>query len=258
MEFHIDDTTKAVRCCEEISRSAKRHALLQYPQESVGCVADDEYVPLINVSPSPTKNFVVREYPDNMQALIHSHPDILPAPSAADMRQQQAMQIPWGIVSVDGRTNQASDVEWFGDQTPIPPLVGRTFLSGVRDCWCLVRDWYRINCPSIGNTLPQLPRDPDWFKNGKDLLTRQNVLDAGFVFLHGRNDLRVGDMVMGKIASRVVNHCGILLPDGLVLTHSEGRLSHKEVVRQWIQSADYVIRHQEFLNENTPLARSSG
>ena len=260
MQFHIDDTTKAVRCSDDISKHAKQHAIREFPRESVGCVVGDDYVPLVNSSPQPTKSFVVRaaDCPDDMQALIHSHPNMLPAPSAADMRQQQAMQIPWGILSVDEQTQQASEVEWFGDQTPIPPLIGRTFLSGVRDCWCLVRDWYRINCPSIGESMPQLPRDHDWFRQGSDLLNRDNVRNAGFLFLSSRDDLRAGDIVMGKIASRVVNHCGILLPEGVVLTHSEGRLSHREVVREWLRTADYVIRHKEFVNEKTTSARTPG
>lgn len=244
MQFHIDDSQKAVRCSDEISQKARSHAWRAFPTEAVGCVVDGEYQELKNIAEVPGTSFVVDEYPDEVEAIIHSHPDMPPHPSAADMRQQQAMSVPWGIIGVDGRTAQTTEVEWFGDKCPIAPLVGRTFLSGVRDCWCLVRDWYRENHPDIGNRMPQLPRDFDWYRRGEDLLSRDNISKAGFRILDNRGDLRIGDLVMGRIASRVVNHCGILIQDGLVLSHTEGRLSRREVVGPWIRRAEYVLRHR--------------
>ena len=65
-----------------------------------------------------------------------------------------------------------------------------------------------------------------------------------WIEIDNRGDLRVGDIVMGKISSRVVNHCGILVAGGLAISHTEGRLSRKEVVRPWVRRAEYVIRHR--------------
>lgn len=244
MQLHIDDNQKAVRCSDEISQKAREHAWRSYPVESVGCISGGRYVELRNESPQPGSEFIVEDYPDKIEALVHSHPDMRPHPSAADMAQQQAMGVPWGIIGVDGQTAQTSEVEWFGDTCPIPPLVGRTFLSGVRDCWCLVRDWYRINHPDIGDRMPQLPRDYDWYRHGVDLLSRENISLAGFRIVDNRGDLHIGDIVMGRIASRVVNHCGVLIQNGLVLSHTEGRLSRREVVGPWVRRAEYVLRHR--------------
>jgi len=244
MQFHIDDSHKAVRCAESISRKVREHAWRAYPTEAVGCVVGGKYVELKNIAALPGTSFVVDTYPDDVDAITHSHPDMPPHPSAADMRQQWAMSVPWGVVGVDGQTAQTTEVEWFGDKCPIPPLVGRTFLSGVRDCWCLIRDWYRQNYPDIGDRMPQLARDFDWYRKGEDLLCRENISKAGFRIVDNRSDLHVGDIVMGRIASRVVNHCGILIQGGLVLSHTEGRLSRREVVGPWIRRAEYILRHR--------------
>ena len=92
--------------------------------------------------------------------------------------------------------------------------------------------------------MPQLPRDYDWYRNGVDLLSRDNISLAGFRIVDNRGDLHIGDIVMGRIASRVVNHCGVLIQNGLVLSHTEGRLSRREVVGPWVRRAEYVLRHR--------------
>lgn len=244
MQFYIDETEKAVRCNAKLEHEIRQYAWECFPAEAVGCIVDGRFLPLRNVAEDPSKQFRVADYPDNIEALVHSHPNMQPCPSAADMAQQQAMAIPWGILGVDGPSGRTTEIEWFGDQCPIPPLIGRTFLSGVRDCWCLVRDWYRLHHPEIGNAMPQLPRDFDWYRHGQNLLSRENIEAAGFEQIDNRGDLRVGDIVMGKISSRVVNHCGILVAGGLAISHTEGRLSRKEVVRPWVRRAEYVIRHR--------------
>ena len=111
MQFHIADSQKAVRCSDEISQKARSHAWRAFPTEAVGCVVDGEYQELKNIAEVPGASFVVDEYPDEVEAIIHSHPDMPPHPSAADMRQQQAMSVPWGIIGVDGRTAQTTEVE---------------------------------------------------------------------------------------------------------------------------------------------------
>tara|TARA_Y100000004_G_scaffold193902_1_gene257301 strand:+ start:2560 stop:3300 length:741 start_codon:yes stop_codon:yes gene_type:complete len=244
VDFHIEESTGAVRCGSTLSAHIKAHAWQQYPKESVGAIVRGEYVPLHNVHPSPHTGFMVNQYPDDLEALVHSHPDTLTCPSAADMSQQAAMDVPWGIVSVDGKSSQVSEVEWFGEGCPIPPLLGRTFLSGVRDCWCLVKDWYTLNHPEIGHKLPQLPRDHDWYKDEIDLLGPQNIEDAGFEQIH-ISEMRLGDVILGRIGSRVVNHCGVYWGGNQALSHMEGRLSRLEVVHHWLQRAEYILRHRD-------------
>lgn len=244
MDFHIEESTGAVRCNEKLSADIKAHAWSQYPKESVGAVVGGRYLPLHNSHPDPHNSFIAVDCPDDAEALIHSHPDTQSCPSAADMTQQAVMSIPWGIVSVSGRSSQVSEVEWFGEGCPISPLLGRTFLSGVRDCWCLVKDWYTLEHPEIGHRLPQLPRDHDWYKDEIDLLGRQNIADAGFEQVHV-SEMREGDVILGRIGARVVNHCGIYWGGNRALSHMEGRLSRLEVVHHWLKRAECILRHRD-------------
>ena len=244
----VDSDSVSVRCGEEIEKEIQAHAREEWPNEVGGCVLDGSYVRLENRSDNPTERFYVPsgEFPDDAQALVHSHTKDIAHPTADDMRQQQAMDIPWGIVSVQRIEDPIRPTEWFGDQCPVPSLVGRSVLSGVRDCWSIVRDWFRTNHDI---SLDQLPRDHDWYKPPEvDLLNPNTIESAGFVHV-SKDSLQVGDVILGKIGSRVTNHSGLYWGNNLVLTQIEGqgRLSKTEPVNSWLKQSDYVVRHSSLV-----------
>lgn len=237
----------------DVEHAAKEHALRCFPEESVGCVIDGAYVPLENEAADPQESFYVPEWPSQAEAIIHSHPAsrLIPrpeefadfrAPSSDDMRSQQATGLPWGITVCDGRS--ASSLEWFGDEVPyVEPLLGRTFLSGVRDCWCLIRDVYR---QQFGILLDNLPRDSDWYRQGIDLLNLQSITAAGFRQIDP-SEVRPGDVLLGQVASvsRIVNHCGLFIGrGGQVLHQLHRRLSVREPLKPWQRSIRYCVRHE--------------
>lgn len=224
-----------------IAEAARLHALDVYPHEAVGCVAGGMYLRLNNVSPEPARSFVVNEYPDDMRAVIHSHTakGESAAPSAADMASQQATGIPWGIHVCNGIS--ATPIEWLGDDCPVAPYLGRQFLSGIRDCWTLIRDIYRQEQGVV--TLPNLPRDDDWYKQGLDLLSLENIEAAGFRRVSAK-DMQMGDLVLGSLTTRIVNHCGLYVGRGLILHHMEDRLSCREPIRPWMKTIRYFLRHE--------------
>ena len=89
----------------QVTADAKAHALEEFPRESVGVVCEDTYVPLKNSAPDPESSFRLDTYPENAEAIIHSHtrtPSL--APSEDDMRSQQADDPKrlWGILSCNG------------------------------------------------------------------------------------------------------------------------------------------------------------
>ncbi len=226
----------------EIQRQAQAHALDEFPNEAVGAVCSGRYVPLVNTAEDPRRNFQVDDYPDDVEALIHSHTQSSsPAPSAHDMASQQATGWPWAITACDG--SNCTPLEWFGDDAPVAPYLGRSFLSGVRDCWCLIRDIYRQEQNIL---LPNLPRDEDWFEHGQDLLSPANILNAGFRQIEYQ-DMRPGDVCLGMLVSRVVNHCGLYVGRGLILHHMANRLSCREPVRPWERTIRYFLRHESLL-----------
>lgn len=229
----------------QVTQDAKQHALSEYPNESVGAVYEGSYVALENTAEFPMKTFRLESYPEDAQAIIHSHtqtPSL--APQEDDMRSQQQDDPKrlWGILSCNGRT--CKGIEWFGDAAPVAPYVGRKFLSGQRDCWCLIRDIYRKELGIF--TLPNLPRNDDWFrgKNPKDLLSRMEIEKAGFEQISMR-DMRPWDIVLGSIGSRVTNHCGIYIGNNMFLHHTEDAPSTRVPTNPWLKRIRYYLRHKD-------------
>lgn len=135
---------------------------------------DGTFEELANLHPDPATAIIftgkdkkrLRKNPDVL-AVLHSHPSGLNEPSDADSAGQMAMGVPWGIVAIQSVAGAStglveaprfitgiSDPECWGDGVEIPPLLGRTYLWNIRDCFDLVRDYYRLQ----GRTVPQAAR----------------------------------------------------------------------------------------------------
>ena len=228
---------------EKVEAAARAHALVEFPKESVGAVADGEYRPLENSADSPKDSFRVVCYPESSVAIIHSHTQTASvAPSADDMRSQQAHGKPWGIISCNGR--KASAIDWFGDQSTMHKFVGREFRSGSRDCWCLIRDLYKVG---LGiNSLPNLPRDSDWYEghHPQDLLSNLEIEKAGFYRID-MAELRPWDIMLGSIGSRVTNHCAIYIGGDMILHHTEQAPSCRVILNPWKKRIRYFLRHKD-------------
>ena len=236
----------------DVREAVIEHGMQEYPREAVGIVRAGSYVPLENVHDDPANHFRLDAFPDGAQAVIHTHTrtdsrlgplHVSAAPSQSDMQTQQAMGIPWAIQPMQ-QNGPAGRLEWFGDTCPTPTLVGREFLSGSRDCWCLVRDFFRLQW---GINLLNLPRDDDWYRRTEDefdLLGPYWIKKAGFEPIEF-SEARPGDVVLGSIASRRNNHTGLLCSRGLVLHQIEGRRSCLEPINPWQRYIHSVVRHKD-------------
>ena len=244
---------------QAIAKAASAHAVAEYPNESVGCVIESPdgliYEALENVSTNPTHSFAIGVHPDEpILAIIHSHSlDVSTAPSRVDMSSQQAMAVPWGILH--STQNSAGEIHWFGDQLPAAPLLGRSFVSGHHDCWGLVRDVYRSQFDIV---LQNIPRDENWYKHepphgeALDLLGHNRIIETGFTVIP-QSAAREGDVILGKIGrTGVINHCGLLVGNGLVLHQLEGRSSRREPVGPWMRYVQFVARHNSFMDRSAP------
>ncbi|MNS63724.1 hypothetical protein D3C72_968270 [compost metagenome] len=132
---------------------------------------DGSFDELANLHPEPEKAITFTEADKlrlqdnkNVLVLLHNHPSGNPEPSDADSAGQMAMGVPWGVCAVQsaymspvGATEGyriptgISPPECWGDDVEIPPLVGRSYLWQVRDCFTLVRDYYRLQGISLPN-----------------------------------------------------------------------------------------------------------
>lgn len=239
----------------------KAHAIEEYPNESCGLVVAGEYVRTVNVAEEKRRTFriaqtVLDSYRStDIQAIVHSHPDGPDHPSGADMAQQDAMRVTWGVVTTDGKV--ATEPFWMGDDVPILPLKKRLFRHGVTDCYTIIRDCYKMGAKAIEEQgfkdwpfeqsirLPVFPRDWAWWRD--ENLYAEGFPKAGFKKLNKdeKHEYRVGDVFLKKFQSAHTNHGGLYMGNGQVLHHIVTRYSRMDPVGPWAapDKVDYWLRY---------------
>lgn len=234
-----------------LEQQFKQHALAEYPKEACGLIVDgNTFVPMKNVHETPKINFRMNtrellEYHKDgrVNALLHSHtgPDNN-YPSRADMKVQNEMQIPWGIVHI-GPGRYMDGVFYFGDQVPIAPFVGRAFRPGVHDCYTLLRDIYRAERNIV---LPIFPREGYWWKDRQDIL-KANFTKAGFVQID-KSQLQKHDVMLCRVncppENQVYNHIAVLRDKGMIFHHLNKRLSRPDPAQAWLSTSDMYLRYK--------------
>ena len=103
----------------------------------------------------------------------------------------------------------------------------------VADCYSLVRDFYRLD---LGVVLPDFPRDRAWWLEGPSMFTEERLRKTGFRRV-GVDELKAGDSVTFTINSKIINHCGVYIGEGLLLHHLWNRLSRREPLGPWRKCA---------------------
>lgn len=237
-----------------ITAAAQAHGAAEYPREAAGLVVAGAYIPCQNIAADPERDFELDadlwvKHQGRIEAVIHSHPDDWPVPSERDMRQQIAMDVPWGIYTTrKGAPGQPepvtfSPVVWFGRQVPKGPLVGRGFMHGFQDCLSIIEDWHALQ----GIVLPQSPRSWDWWlprklPDGTIEKPKNFYLDLfapyGFEIVDGPT---IGAVFFGAIGRdendrdvMTPNHAGLYVGNNKVLHHraasapiDPSRISHR-------------------------------
>lgn len=235
----------------DIIARIKAHAISQYPHECCGAITTDGYLPMVNLHPEPNGYFDCADQAAPLQrdgrllALVHSHTNGLDGPSASDVDQQIAMNVPWGLLTTNGET--ASEPWFWGDMLDPPELLGRKWRHGPSgtdgngDCFALVRDWYRLNW---GLHIIDGGRDHEWWESGAESLYLDNFERAGFVVSpDGDRAPRVGDAMLFQFAGPVPSHAGIYVGGGLFMHHYHNRLSRHDPVGPYSKFVVRWLRH---------------
>lgn len=212
-----------------VQQAAVHHGLAEYPRESCGLVIIQRgrqvYVPCRNMALDRDQfiidpnDYAAADERGEILAVIHSHPDIPPTPSQADLAGCSASGLAWHIVSLPA--GQWSEIYPSGY---IAPLVGREWAFGTLDCYSIIRDWYRQE-RSI--ELPDFYRQDDFWKRGENLYM-DNFAKAGFHEI-AVNDLCCGDVILMTNGSAMPTHGAVYLGDGMIIHHVQNRLSSREI-----------------------------
>lgn len=220
------------------------HAKEEYPRESVGFFyvhkGKMRYHAAVNISPEKDRFMVSAEETAQVEAkgeivaLVHSHPDTSPLPSLLDQSAHAVSGLEWVIIGlIDG----VADVHTMPAMTEAVPLMGRTFIHGVTDCYTFIRDWYK---QEFSLDLPDFARADKWWELGQNLYV-ENFEAAGFVAV---DDMQYGDVLLMTIGASVANHGAVYVGDGLIEHHLYSRLSCREVFGQFYRDrVRYVVRH---------------
>lgn len=253
MEILVGDTLLTY-FVEKQRNDFVEYAKLKYPEEACGFFVEGKFIACNNKAKDKLNDFkidsrIYLKYEGKIEAIVHSHAKY-PHVSKKDMISQITSNIPWGMLSLNDSLVPQCYVFW-GDQLPPQNLIGRPFIYGVYDCFSLCRDYLRHK----GIIVPDWPRENFFWANtdkeGKPKEAKQEIqlgLDtvykaAGLISI-SKEQLQVGDFVIGKLQSTVLNHCGIYIGNGLVLHHVYGKLSCKEPIYRYDKIFEKYLRYQ--------------
>jgi proteasome lid subunit RPN8/RPN11 len=236
---------------DQVKSAFEKHVLQTFPAEACGVVVKDQFLPCVNVAEDPKLSFridavelgKIEAEHGELQAVLHSHPynknrpPKWPAewPSSHDMESWMQASTPWAICSTDGEG--ISQLVWM-DESRIEPLKGRDFIHGINDCYSIIRDWFKRE---RGITLMNFPRDMEWWEQGRDLYS-ENFEHAGFIEIDPKQ-AGIGDAVLFKVASPVINHAAVITGPNLILHHLFHRASGEQPLSKWQRHAVKFVRY---------------
>jgi len=232
---------------EDTVTEIRAHAAAVFPMESCGLVVvrkgKERYWPCRNLATGSEQfhlhheDYAAAEEQGDIVRIVHSHPNIAPVPSQADLVGCDASGLPWVIVNWP-----TGAIHEFQPSGYVAPLVGRVFSHGVLDCYSLLRAYYE---QELSVLLPDFERQDNWWVRGENLY-RDNFAVAGF-FVIDEGQLRTHDVILMQLGSNVANHCGIYLGNGMMLHHPVNRLSGRELFGgYWHNIAVLYLRHKSF------------
>jgi proteasome lid subunit RPN8/RPN11 len=224
-------------------QAIRDHAQAEYPRESCGVVVvrkgRERYAPCRNTAAGNDhfsihpEDYAAAEEDGEITRIIHSHPNVPPAPSDADKVGCEASGIPWGIVNWP--TGIYAEFEPSGYRAP---LIGRDFSYGVLDCYSLIQDYYR----ALGIALPDFDH-PDYFWENGGNLYEENFGKAGFYVV---DSVEPHDVILMMVGATVANHGAVYIGNNQIVHHLMHRLSSRDVYGGYFQKMTVrILRHKD-------------
>jgi proteasome lid subunit RPN8/RPN11 len=198
----------------------------------------NQYVPCRNIADNneqfviDPEDYAAAEDAGKVIAIVHSHVNVNPNPSQADLIGIERTKLPWLIVNTPVNTHTITYPTGY-----VAPYVGREFVHGITDCYSIWRDYYSRE---LGIEMIDYERGVEWWLKGQDLY-EDNYKAAGFVVV---DDLKEHDIILMKVASDKQNHAAIYLGNNIILHHVMGKISSKDVYGgYWRKVTTKILRH---------------
>jgi len=231
---------------------AIEHAKEKCPEETCGLIGVFKgklrYIECKNISDDKLNNFVIDpiDYAyaeDKMEIthIVHSHPDINPKPSQADLVSIEKGVLPWIIVNP--RTSQHTITEPSGYSAP---MVGREFSFGILDCYSIIKDHYKNE---LNINLKEFERADKFWERGENLYV-DNFEKTGFkrIDFDSVKDIKINDVIIMMASSSIPNHAAVYLGEGKMIHHVQNRFSSIDMYGgYWLKHTWGIVRHKEFL-----------
>lgn len=107
-------------------------------------------------------------------------------------------------------------------------LLGHTYEIGVRDCYSLIKDFYKQN---YDIELRNYARPDNWWKADLNLYYT-NFSKEGFEVTDDPiTDLQIGDLILMAFDCGFPNHCAVYVGGGKIIHHPYNQLSREEFLR---------------------------
>jgi proteasome lid subunit RPN8/RPN11 len=227
----------------------EKHAIAHYPEEVCAVIAGGNLILCQNEAEDRNSTFKISAEKlieaeilhGPLDLVLHTHSGASAGrwprhwPSGQDMQSWMHGSTPWLIFACNGEGLGEHCV--LDDANPAP-LEGREFIHGINDCYSLIRDYFRME---KGITLPNYPRDMEWWAKDKDLYS-ENFEAAGFVEIPA-DQVRSGDCMMIQFRSDVINHAAVVIDESRILHHMIHRLSGYDDWSKWHRVAAKYVRY---------------
>lgn len=228
---------------EGIAKQIRDHARQEMPRESCGLIVvvkgRRRYVPCKNIASIGDfaicpEDYAAAEDMGEVVAVVHSHVNISPKPSQADLVGCERSGLEWIIVCAN-----TGEIYSFSPKGYTPPLIGRVFHHGITDCYTFIRDYYK---QILQIDLPDFERRDNWWLGGENLYI-DNFAKAGFSIV---DKPQKHDVILMKVAAPVVNHGAVYVGDGKIEHHQMNRLSSRDMYGGWYQKiTTHFLRHED-------------
>lgn len=230
---------------EQLKQEFIDHAKSNTSAEVCGVVVDTGsghmYIRCKNVASSPndfecsTEDVERAEDVGEIVAVFHSHINAKTAFTPADVEGCNRSGVAYILCSLP-----SEKIVFMLPSEEGKSLLGRTYLSGVSDCYSIVKDYYKM---AYNINLRDAERWELWWKEA-DLIVEDVWEEMGFYKLKDE-PLQAGDVLVMQMGGRRLDHLAVYAGNGKIVHHCFRRISCLDLYAgMWQNNTVFRLRNK--------------